>query len=270
MTPATTPPRPWQRQPGESPQDFQAFVAYLRAPGRRTHRAASVRSGRTLGAIRRLSARFNWPARVAAFDARLADATQDALDSVLRARPAAAKADLERLRESEYQLASQVIHESHRWLELASHPRRKLVPIGQICNLIDLAFKLARLAAGMPLDASPRRHRKEDLPGYWTGPSVEEALNRIYGSDAPPASPPAAPAASSPPAVSEVPSAPGLPGNQPLPPAFVNARHGQTPSPPALTASMPTAPAASAPPETPLRRRDAWSSWAAHLRRKRS
>jgi hypothetical protein len=65
---------------------------------------------------------------------------------------------------------------------VASNPRRKLVPLGQICQIIELAFKLARLAAGMPLDDKPRRLRPEDRPGYWTGPSLEEALAKIYGS----------------------------------------------------------------------------------------
>jgi hypothetical protein len=73
------PPRLWQRQPGESPPDFAAFVAYLRLQGRRSHRAVAAQTGRSLGAIRRLSAQFNWRARVAAFQARLADASQDAL-----------------------------------------------------------------------------------------------------------------------------------------------------------------------------------------------
>jgi hypothetical protein len=79
------PPRLWQRQPGESPADFTAFAAYLRLKGRRSHRTAAGQTGRSLGAIRRLSAKYNWSGRVAAFEARLADATQDALDNVIHA-----------------------------------------------------------------------------------------------------------------------------------------------------------------------------------------
>jgi len=40
------PPRLWQRQPGETPADFTAFVTYLRLPGRRSHRATAERTGR--------------------------------------------------------------------------------------------------------------------------------------------------------------------------------------------------------------------------------
>ncbi len=184
-------PRPWQRQLNEAPADFTAFVAYLRLKGRRAPRAVAAQTGRSMGALRRLSAQFNWSARVAAFEARLADATQHALDSVLRRQPAAAKSDFAQLREAEFQLASQVIRESHRWLNLASDPRRRPVSLPQICRLTELAFTLARRATGLPTGDEPRRRRKEDVPGYWTGPSVEEALEKIYGdkSAAAPASP---------------------------------------------------------------------------------
>ena len=179
-------PRLWQRQPGESPADFTAFAAYLRLKGRRSHRVTAGQSGRSLAAIRRLSARFNWPGRVAAFENRLADATQDALDSVVRAAITASKSDLEQFRIKEFLLAHQVIHESHRWLRLASNPRRHQVSILQICRLTELAFKLKCLATGMPFGDEPRRRpRPEDRPGYWTGPSAEEALQKIYGSPLP-------------------------------------------------------------------------------------
>jgi len=183
---------PWQRQPGETPPDFTAFAAYLRLKGRRSLRAVAAKTGRSLASVRRLSAQFNWPGRVVAFEARLADATQDALDSVLRRSPAHSKLNFEQFREAEYHLANQVIHESNRWLKLAANPRRPAPSLAQICRLTELSFKLGRLAAGLPTgDQSPRRRRREDAPGYWTGHSVEEALEKTYGSKSPasPASP---------------------------------------------------------------------------------
>ena len=187
--------RPWQRQPEEAPADFVAFAAYLRLQGRRSPRAVAAQTGRSLGAIRRLSARFNWPARVAAFEARLADATQAALDAVLRGQTAISQAQIEQLRTKEYLLAERVIHQTQRWLKVASNPRRRLISITQICRLTEMAFHLARFAAGMPLDDQPRRRRQEATPGYWTGPSVEEALEKIYGSKSPAANAPTPPPA---------------------------------------------------------------------------
>ena len=176
-------PRLWQRQPGETPADFTAFAAYLRLKGRRSHRLVADQTGRSRASIGRLSARFNWPGRIVAFEARLAEATQDALDAVLRLQPKTAKCDFERLRQSQSYLATRVIHESRRWLDLASNPRRPLCSLSQLCRLIEMAFKLARLATGMPDPDAPRRRRKEDAPGYWTGPTAEEALKKIYGKE---------------------------------------------------------------------------------------
>lgn len=238
-------PRLWQRQPEESPADFAAFVAYLRLKGRRSHRAAAARSGRSLGAIRRLSARFNWPGRVAAYEARLADATQNALDAMVRVCASRSQADFERFRTAEFQLARRVRAECDRWLKLASDPRRRNISLTQVCRLIELSVKLGRLSAGMPTgDEHRRRPRPEDQPGYWTGPTAEEALARIY-SNPPTAAPPGPklePAAS-------VPDSPAIPA-------------------PIIPAAQP--PAGNPPPKTsspPLpRRSDPWSRWAAEMR----
>jgi len=190
------PPRLWQRQPGETPADFTAFAAYLRLKGRRSHRTTAEATGRSLGAIRRLSAQYNWLGRVAAFETRLADATQDALEGVIRAAITTSKSDLEQFRIKEFLLAHQIIHASHRWLELANNPRRHQISLTQICRLTELAFKLKCLATGMPFGGETRRRlRPEDRPGFWTGPTVEEALQKIYGSPLPDESPPAADAA---------------------------------------------------------------------------
>ncbi len=158
------PPHPWQRQPDESPADFTAFACYLRLKGRRSARAVATRLGRS-----------------PAVEARLAEVTQDALDHMLRQRSATKSAELERLRADEFRLAQEVLQAAERWLSIAANPRRRPIPLNQIIRLLDLASRLGRLAAGMPLDIGTPRLRREDQPGYWTGPSVEEALQKIYG-----------------------------------------------------------------------------------------
>ena len=274
-------PRLWQRQPGEAPADFTAFIAYLRLKGRRSHRAVATQTGRSLGAIRRLSARFNWRARLAAFEARLADASQDALDLLVRSASARTTADFERLRSAEFLLAQRVLHESRRWLRLASDPRRREISLAQVCRLYELATKLGRLAVGMPTGDEPRRPRMQHTPGYWTGPSAEDALKKIYGSplatEAPDSRAPA-------PAVSgatkgEQGAQPGAGGDSPLDtsvaPSPVESRapvdacsqslpsslEPEAGNPPPSTAGRPPAAA----PE--FRRRDAWASWTRLQRR---
>jgi YD repeat-containing protein len=58
---------------------------------------------------------------------RLADVTQDTLDGVIHAATTTTKFDLEQFRIKEFFLAHQIIHESHRWLLLASDPCRHQV-----------------------------------------------------------------------------------------------------------------------------------------------
>ncbi len=240
----------WQRQPDEAPADFTAFVAYLRLKGRRSLRAVSTQTGRPLGAIRRLSAQFNWPGRVAAFEARLADATQAALAAGLRSAGTASQADHERLQQAEFQLAQKVLHASRRWLQLAVDPRRRNVSLGQVCRLINLATRLGRLSAGMPTGDEPRRRpRPEDRPGYWTGPSVEEALEKIYGPEPPGTAVPGGAVAGTAP--------PCLQGN--LSHEMCDSAPG--PGVPPVGSGVPPD-AGGAMVQSPHRRRDAWQTWA--------
>jgi hypothetical protein len=271
------PPRLWQRQPDEAPADFTAFATYLRLKGRRTHRAAATQTGRSLGAIRRLSAQFNWRARATAFEARLANASQDALDLLVRATTTRTTADYVRFREAEFQLAQQVLKDSQRWLKLAGDPRRRDVSLAQICRLMELSSKLGRLATGLPTGDEPRRRRtREEKLGYWNGPSMEEALAKIYGSPEPaPAGAPASDRSAPSPPDAPVPAGPCAPPQTRLAPRPPEGRaQAGTPSPstsgdsPPVPANLPP-PIAEAPRDTSPgnRRRDAWSSLARAQRR---
>src|SRR4051812_21177591 len=100
-------PRLWQRQPEESAADFNSFVAYLRLKGgRRSLRALVDETRRPLSNLRRLSARFNWRTRAHAFEERLADAKQDALDFAIRNAAKTEKSRFEQLRVDEFLLAT--------------------------------------------------------------------------------------------------------------------------------------------------------------------
>jgi hypothetical protein len=248
--------RLWQRQPDEAPADFTAFVAYLRLKGRRSHLAVATQTGRSLGAIRRLSAHFNWAGRVAAFEARRADAAQDALDSMVRACANQTRADYERLRVAQFQLAHRIHQESSRWLALAADPRRRNISLAQVCRIIALASKLGRLACGLPTgDAPKRRPRPEDTPGYWTGPTLEEAIQKIYGSEMPAAASAARPEAASQDATSPTSSA--APPTTSPPPVSPSPSAASTGGPATSAAPLPVAPGPP-PSPPPSGRRDAW------------
>jgi hypothetical protein len=182
MTPPV--PRPWQRQSDETAAAFNAFVAYLRLKGRRSVRAVAVPTGLSVPVLRRLSARHHWPARVQAFETRLAEAREAAVDAVIRSTTVVGQSQLEQLRLDVFLLARKVLAASDSWLRAATNPRRRYVPLGQLVRLIELSSKLGRLATGLPVGAGRAPACSEPL-GYWTQPSVEEALEKIYGSKEP-------------------------------------------------------------------------------------
>jgi hypothetical protein len=236
-------PRLWQRHPEEAPAHFTAFVAYLRLKGRRSHRAVAAQTGRPLGAIRRLSVRFNWPGRVAAFEARRAEAAEAAIEASIRPMAGPTSAEYERLQLDMAQFAQRILAESSRWIRLASDGRRRNISLGQVGRIIRLASQLGRLCTGLPTGDEPRG-RSRAACGF-TGPSVAEALRRIYGS--PPHGSPGA--AGNPAAGGEVAS-----GASPL------ARPANVPP---LQTGLNVATAQPAAPSSGSshRRRDAWAAW---------
>lgn len=68
---ADTDPRPWDRQPGESPAAWAAFQVYRDAGRGRSLAKTGATLGRTRNAVGLHSARWRWLERAAAFDAWL-------------------------------------------------------------------------------------------------------------------------------------------------------------------------------------------------------
>jgi hypothetical protein len=187
------------------------------------------------------------------------------LDLLVRAASTRTTADYERLHEAEFHLAQRVLQEARRWLQLASDPRRREVSLGQVCRVIGLATKLGRLATGLPTGDEPRRRpAPEDAPGCWTGPSADEALEKIYGSPA--SDEPEAGGSGPPPLGCSVPGGTGAPLETPL--GLPRRCASDAPSQPVpsngepLTCNPPTSAAGQSPVASPEnRRRDAWSAW---------
>ncbi len=62
---------PWERQPGESPQAFEAFTAYLEMGTDRTITAVGKRLAKSRNLIDRWKERWRWHERVRAWDNHL-------------------------------------------------------------------------------------------------------------------------------------------------------------------------------------------------------
>ncbi|HEU5032670.1 MAG TPA: hypothetical protein VFV01_47660 [Spirillospora sp.] len=64
-----TQPKPWERQPDETPQAFEAFARYRDMPGRRSMDRVAKELHKSHALMGRWSVRHRWVERAAAFDA---------------------------------------------------------------------------------------------------------------------------------------------------------------------------------------------------------
>jgi hypothetical protein len=168
----------WSRQPGEPAADYQLFAAWLRLPAPRPLTKSAGALGCSLHRLRRLGVRHNWRTRAAAFDNHRADAASAALDQLLRDEKLDWQERAHRFRLQEWRLHKQMAKAAQAAVrEFRKHPGR--ASLAELTRLIELTSLLGRRSSGMPLDPAaaspaPPPDRIE----------VEEALRKIYGSDA--------------------------------------------------------------------------------------
>ena len=101
--------RLWDRQPGESAQDYLDFLSWLNCSVRRPLRAAAARLNLRPGRLRTLSTRHRWRGRSLAYDEFRVESARAELDRVLQteARSAAERAQL--FREQEWALNESMV-----------------------------------------------------------------------------------------------------------------------------------------------------------------
>lgn len=59
---------PWERQPGESPQAYEAFQKYRDMGGKRTQTAVAKELGKSIALINRWAAKYSWKSRALSYD----------------------------------------------------------------------------------------------------------------------------------------------------------------------------------------------------------
>jgi len=166
----------FEQQPNESAKAFSAFSLYLSLGPQRSLEVVRQKCGKSARLLERWSARWRWPARVAAHAAHLAAAEREATEALARSKAAGWLTRQQSLREEEWRLHEECIAAGRAALK-RFYDRGKGATLGDVARLLELASKLGRLASGLATD-------KTEVTGDDGGPirvEFEAALRKVYG-----------------------------------------------------------------------------------------
>jgi hypothetical protein len=168
----------FERRPGEGDKAFFALQAYLRLGATRTLGAVVRQHHLQSQSVGRWFRDFDWAARAAAYDTRMALVAQEVEDAAMRERGPVWVQRTEHLREKSWQTYGQVIKLAESCLEafMRRKPKRA-VSVSDIARLLEIATKLGCLATGYAAD-------RVSVVGDDGGPVKVEllaALDRAYG-----------------------------------------------------------------------------------------
>ena len=177
----------FEQLPKESAKAFAAFSLYLNLGAERSLAAVAQKLSKSEQLLKRWSAKFDWPARVAAHAAHLAVVERGAIEATARGKAAEWEKRETQLRETEWSMHEAAIAAAKRGLAAYMDKDKVYANLADIARMLEIASKLGRLATG--LDKSNGEQRDgDDLPGLRV--EVTVALEKIYG-DAEVAAPPA-------------------------------------------------------------------------------
>jgi hypothetical protein len=175
------PPRPWDRQPGESSCDYLDFQAWLQCPQRRPLREAALKLAIPLGRLRSLSSRHRWRWRAERYDDQRAADAQTALHRALEREARSMEERAQQFRQQEWALHELMIQNALQVMAAYKLSRRRLPSLADVCRISDLASILGRRACGMPETGGPRPDQVLDDLNYRA--EVEAAIKKVYGND---------------------------------------------------------------------------------------
>ena len=202
MTVTTKPEKalPFEQQPREGNKPYEAFRVYLELGPERSLEAVRVKCGKCARLIQRWSGKFDWPGRVKAYHAHLAEVERKAIESMAIEKAVEWANMHEALKRQMWRKAEEAIAMFEKaqaeWLAKGRLPGWE-----GMARMLELAFKLKQMAAGLPTEAKEvNTHVTGTIDVEW-----EIALRKAYGQavPAPIVSPPVtvAPANTEPPVV---------------------------------------------------------------------
>ena len=171
----------FEQQPRESAKAFAAFSLYLSLGPERSLAEVAQRLRKSVTMLGRWSAKFDWPARVAAYAAHLAVVEREAIEAVARAKGPQWEAREQQLRETEWAMHERAIEAAKRGLDEYMKREKVYANLADIARMLEIASKLGRLATGLGTDGE--RRNGDDLPTVRV--EVTMALEKIYGEPLP-------------------------------------------------------------------------------------
>jgi hypothetical protein len=167
----------FEQQPKESAKAFSAFRTYLELGPERSLATVAEKHGKSKTMIERWSRRFDWPARVQAHAAHVADVERRAIEGLAVEKAIEWDKVHEAVKIAEWQRQKKLIALADEMIARWEKNKAKCGTLEGIARLLELATKLGRLAAGMPTEVKEVNTTvKATIDMEW-----EIAIRKAYG-----------------------------------------------------------------------------------------
>jgi hypothetical protein len=167
----------FEQQARESNKAFAAFSVYLSQGPERSLAKAGEKLGKSKVMMEKWSRRYDWPARVAAYNAHMALVEREGAEAMLREKGVDWARRYQELREAEWQ-------ERRSLLALAAEVRKRWMEREQKCGTLEGYARLLELASKLGRSACEKPTERTEVSGPDGGPIQVElaaALKKIYG-----------------------------------------------------------------------------------------
>jgi hypothetical protein len=167
----------FEQQSRESNKAFAAFKTYLELGPERSLATVAEMHGKSKTMIERWSRKFDWPARIGAHAAHVADAERQAIEALAVEKAVEWDKVHEAVKIAEWQRHKKLIALADEVIARWEKNKAKCGTLEGIARLLELATKLGRLAAGMPTEVKEVNTTvKATIDMEW-----EIAIRKAYG-----------------------------------------------------------------------------------------
>jgi len=171
----------FEQQRKESDKAFAAFSVYLSQGPERSLAKTAVKLGRSKVLMEKWSSKFDWPARVAAYNSHMALVEREAAEAITREKGVDWAKRYQELREAEWE-------ERQNLVVFAAEVRRRWMARAERCGTLEGYARLLELASKLGHSACEKPTERAEVTGPDGGPirvEVAAALKKIYGKPLP-------------------------------------------------------------------------------------